>query len=100
MMQSASFWIGFIASWEWTNSRSGYSSKPGSSHGRIERTLLQNGSMSTTRSLRTGRLPIGAIVGTWPASTIGFMRSRQARIARPSMRIPQEPQIIIRQLFR
>ena len=35
-----------------------------------------------------------------PRSTIGFMRSLQASTAAPSMRIPQEPQIIIRQLFR
>jgi len=45
-------------------------------------------------------LPIGAIVGTWPASTIGFIRSLQASTARPSMRIPHEPQIIMRQLLR
>jgi hypothetical protein len=44
--------------------------------------------------------PIAEITGTWPRSTIGFMRSLQARIARPSMRIPQEPQIIMRQLLR
>jgi hypothetical protein len=44
--------------------------------------------------------PIAEMTGTWPLSTIGFIRSRQARIARPSMRIPQEPQIIIRQLLR
>jgi hypothetical protein len=44
--------------------------------------------------------PIAEITGTWPRSTIGFIRSLQARTARPSMRMPQEPQIIIRQLFR
>ena len=66
----------------------------------MARILPQNGSMSTTRSLTTGRFPIGAIVGTWPASTIGFIGSLQARMARPSMRIPHEPQIIIRQLLR
>ena len=44
--------------------------------------------------------PIAEMTGTWPASTIGFMRSLQARIARPSMRIPHEPQIIMRQLLR
>ena len=44
--------------------------------------------------------PIAEMTGTWPRSTIGFMRSLQARTARPSMRMPQEPQIIIRQLFR
>jgi len=47
-----------------------------------------------------GMFPIDEMTGTWPASAIGFIRSLQARIARPSMRIPQEPQIIIRQLFR
>ena len=64
------------------------------------RILAQNGSMSTTRSLSTGRLPIAEITGTWPASTIGFIRSLQASTARPSMRMPHEPQIIIRQLLR
>ena len=63
-------------------------------------TFVQNGFMSTTRSLRTGMLPIGEMTGTWPRSTIGFIRSLQASTARPSMRIPQEPQIIIRQLLR
>ena len=47
-----------------------------------------------------GMFPIGEMTGTWPLSTIGFIRSLQARTARPSMRIPQEPQIIIRQLLR
>jgi hypothetical protein len=56
--------------------------------------------MSTARSLTIGMFPIAEMTGTWPRSTIGFMRSRQARIARPSIRIPQEPQIIMRQLFR
>ena len=32
-------------------------------------------------------------------STIGFIRSLHARTARPSIRIPHEPQIIMRQLF-
>ena len=45
-------------------------------------------------------LPIAEMTGTWPLSTIGFMRSLQASTARPSIRIPQEPQIIIRQLLR
>ena len=62
--------------------------------------FVQKGDMSTTRSLRTGMFPIAEITGTWPLSTIGFMRSLQARTARPSIRIPQEPQIIIRQLLR
>ena len=56
--------------------------------------------MSTTRSLTIGRFPIAEITGTWPASTIGSIRSLQASTAAPSMRIPHEPQIIIRQLFR
>ncbi len=64
------------------------------------RILPQNGAMSTTRSLSTGMLPIAEITGTWPASTIGFIRSLHASTARPSIRIPQEPQIIIRQLLR
>jgi hypothetical protein len=44
--------------------------------------------------------PIALITGTWPASAIGFIRSLQASTARPSIRIPQEPQIIMRQLLR
>ena len=64
------------------------------------RILAQNGSMSTTRSLSTGKFPIAEITGTCPASTIGFIRSLQASTAAPSIRIPQEPQIIIRQLLR
>src|SRR4029450_11235168 len=47
-----------------------------------------------------GRVPTGESPGTCPASTIGFIRSLQASTARPSMRIPQEPQIIMRQLLR
>ena len=66
----------------------------------MARIFCQNGPMSTTRSLRTGMLPMAEMTGTWPASTIGFMRSLHASTARPSIRIPQEPQIIIRQLFR
>ena len=100
MMQSASLWIAFIFCCETIRSFSAGSSYPGSSQGLTERTLFQNGSMSTTRSLSTGMFPIAEITGTWPASAIGFMRSLQARIARPSIRIPQEPQIIIRQLLR
>ncbi len=56
--------------------------------------------MSTTRSLTIGRLPIAEITGTWPACAISYMRVLQASTAAPSMRIPHEPQIIIRQLLR
>src|SRR5215211_7443463 len=56
--------------------------------------------MSTTRSLTIGRFPIAEMTGTWPASTSGFIRSLQASTAAPSMRMPQEPQIIMRQLLR
>jgi hypothetical protein len=55
--------------------------------------------MSTTRSLTIGRFPIAEITGTCPLSTIGSIRSLQASTARPSIRMPHEPQIIIRQLF-
>jgi hypothetical protein len=44
--------------------------------------------------------PIAEMTGTWPLSTMGFIRSLQASTARPSIRIPQEPQIIMRQLLR
>ena len=44
--------------------------------------------------------PMAEITGTCPRSTIGFIRSLHARTALPSMRMPQEPQIIILQLFR
>ena len=47
-----------------------------------------------------GRFPIAEITGTWPDSTIGRICVLQASTAAPSMRIPHEPQIIIRQLFR
>ena len=64
------------------------------------RIFPQNGPMSTTRSLTTGRLPIAEITGTRPSCATSYMRVLQARTAAPSMRIPQEPQIIIRQLLR
>src|SRR4029078_769342 len=44
--------------------------------------------------------PIAEITGTCPALEISYMRVRHARTAAPSMRMPQEPQIIIRQLLR
>ena len=50
--------------------------------------------------LEDGHVPHGGDHRDVAASTIGFMRSLQARTARPSIRIPQEPQIIIRQLLR
>ena len=56
--------------------------------------------MSTTRSLTIGRFPIAEITGTWPAFEMSYIRTLQASTAPPSIRIPQEPQIIIRQLFR
>src|SRR5437588_578954 len=40
--------------------------------------------MSTTRSLRTGRFPIGEITGTWPASTIGLIRPCQPSTPKPA----------------
>ena len=64
------------------------------------RIFPQNGSMSTTRSLTIGRFPIAEITGTWPAWAMSYMRVLHASTAAPSIRIPQEPQIIIRQLFR
>ena len=56
--------------------------------------------MSTTRSLTIGRFPIAEITGTWPDCAMSYMRVLQASTAAPSMRMPHEPQIIIRQLFR
>ena len=56
--------------------------------------------MSTTRSLTIGRLPIAETTGTWPRSAISYMRVLHASTAAPSMRMPHEPQIIIRQLLR
>ena len=47
-----------------------------------------------------GRFPIAEITGTWPDSAIAPIRVLQASTAAPSIRIPQEPQIIIRQLLR
>ncbi len=69
-------------------------------NGLTARILAQNGVMSTTRSLITGRLPIAEIVGTCPASTSGRIAVLQASTAAPSMRMPQEPQTAIRQDLR
>ena len=99
MMQSASLWMGAISSGD-PELLLGDVEVARLDQGFMFLTFVQNGFMSTTRSLRTGMLPIGEMTGTWPRSTIGFIRSLQASTARPSMRIPQEPQIIIRQLLR
>jgi hypothetical protein len=56
--------------------------------------------MSTTRSRTIGRLPIAEMTGTWPAFAMSYIRTLQASTAPPSMRMPQEPQIIMRQLLR
>ena len=64
------------------------------------RILPQKGSMSTTRSFTIGMFPIAEITGTWPDSAMSTIRVLHASTAAPSMRIPHEPQIIIRQLLR
>src|SRR5438270_9627715 len=56
--------------------------------------------MSTTRSFTIGRFPIAETTGTCPDCAMSYMRVLHASTAAPSMRIPQEPQIIILQLFR
>ena len=56
--------------------------------------------MSTTRSFTIGMFPIAEITGTWPDSAMSTIRVWHASTAAPSMRIPHEPQIIIRQLLR
>ena len=40
------------------------------------------------------------ITGTRPAFATSYIRTLQASTAAPSMRMPQEPQIIMRQLLR
>jgi len=40
------------------------------------------------------------MTGTRPSCAISYIGTRQASTAPPSMRMPQEPQIIIRQLLR
>ena len=47
-----------------------------------------------------GRFPIAETTGTWPACAMSYIRVLQASTAAPSIRIPHEPQIIIRQLLR
>ena len=101
LMQSDSLWITFIRSCEITCSSSGSgTSYPGCRYGFIALNFAQKGSMSTTRSRTTGRFPIALITGTWPRLAMSYMRVLQARTAAPSIRIPQEPQIIMRQLLR
>src|SRR5437764_742005 len=56
--------------------------------------------MSTTRSLTMGRFPIAEIVGISPACAMSYIRTLHASTAAPFMRMPHEPQIIMRQLFR
>jgi hypothetical protein len=56
--------------------------------------------MSTTRSLRIGRFPIAETTGTWPDCAMSYIRVLHASTAAPSMRMPHDPQIIIRQLLR
>jgi hypothetical protein len=98
-MQSASFMIRSSSSCCTRHSfTGGWSSS--SSHGFTARNLAQNGSMSTTRSLITGRLPIGEITGTRPSWTSGAIGVLQASAAAPSMRMPQEPHTAMRQLLR
>ena len=99
LMHSDSLCTAFIRSCEIRCSCSG--AAPSSRrYGSTARNFAQNGSMSTTRSLITGRFPIGEITGTWPAAAMSYMRVLHASTAAPSIRIPQEPQIIIRQLLR
>jgi hypothetical protein len=40
------------------------------------------------------------MTGTWPDWAMSYIRVLHASTAAPSMRMPQEPQIIIRQLLR
>ena len=56
--------------------------------------------MSTTRSLTTGRFPIAEITGISPACAMSYIRVLHASTAAPFIRIPHEPQIIMRQLLR
>ena len=74
-------------------------SSAGTSHGTTRRTFFQcTASMSVTRSLSTGMLPIGSTVITpsRPRSLASPMRVLQASAERPLMRTPQEPQIAAR----
>ena len=75
-------------------------SSAGTSHGTTRRTFFQcTASMSVTRSLTTGMLPIGSTVITpsRPRSAASPMRVLQASAERPLMRTPHEPQMAARQ---
>ena len=100
MMQSDSLWIPSAARAGRATRLLAGSSSCASRYGLTARILRQKGSMSTTRSLITGRLPIGATVMTWPASTYGFIDVLQPSTAPPSTRMPHEPQTAMRQLLR
>src|SRR6185437_2533848 len=87
-----------------TYSRSG-GSPSGSSHGVTRRILVQwVDSMSVTRSLITGMLPIGSTTMGSPPPLLRLANSLaspimvlQARVDWPLIFIPQEPQIAARQ---
>src|SRR5579862_321482 len=101
LMQSDSLWTAAIRFGEITCSRpAGGIVYPGWRYGLTERNFDQNGSMSTTRSLRIGMFPIAEITGALPASANFFIGVLHASTVTPSIRIAQEPQIIIRQLRR
>ena len=75
-------------------------SSAGSSHGTIRRTFFQcTASMSETRSLITGMLPIGStvIAPSRALSAASPMRVLQASADLPLMRTPHEPQMAARQ---
>ena len=75
-------------------------SSAGSSHGTTRRTFFQcTASMSVTRSLITGMLPIGStvIAPSRARSAASPMRVLQASAELPLMRTPQEPQMAARQ---
>jgi hypothetical protein len=75
-------------------------SSAGTSHGTTRRTFFQcTASMSVTRSLTTGMLPIGSTVmkPSRARSAASPMRVLHARAERPLIRTPHEPQIAARQ---
>jgi hypothetical protein len=84
---------GTMYSWPWGGSSAG------SSHGTTRRTFFQwTASMSVTRSLITGMLPMGStvIAPLRAPSAASPMRVLQASAERPLMRTPQEPQMAAR----
>src|SRR4051794_30683799 len=100
-MQSASLCTAFILSCgTWYSLPSSGLSYPGWRYGFIALNFSQNGSMSTTRSFTIGRFPIAEIVGISPACAMSYIRTLHASTAAPFIRMPHEPQIIMRQLFR